>query len=208
MAYIGFRLDNENGFAGYVKIDGQNEKKIYDGLVLRVSAGMHSIKISSESAMMGAGKALLNLIDSSMGNGVPDEYAISENFQNNTLVTVDIITDGFGSLSFTPKYNTVLLTEEEVNEIEDGFKQEEKLKKETEIIEKQKIAKSNLILTIISAITFPSVIVPIVIMLVGYVKEVKFSRTYGYKPKWSTLLSLVSIIATIGGVVLMSKFIK
>lgn len=209
MAYIGFRLDNANGFAGYVKIDGQNETKIYDGLLLKTTAGMHSIKLSSDSDLMGLAKLTGNLFtDGTVGDGVPDEYAISENFAENTLVTVDIITDGFGKLSYTPKYNTVQLTKEQIDEIENGFAEEKKVKKETELIEKQKLAKNNLIYTLISAITFPTVIIPIIIMLIGYIKQVSFKRNYGYTPKWSKLLALVSMLATIGGVVLISKLVK
>ena len=212
MAYIGFRLDNANGFGGYVLIDGQNETKITDGLVLRVSRGMHSIKITSNSSLLKAGKLMANLFtDGAVGNSEADEYATTEDFKDNTLLTIDIITDSYGKMSYAPQSTKIDLNQEQFEEIENQLlaveEQEQKMQEKADEETKKKASpKTFLIYMLLSILTFPTVIVPLGLGIAGYVKEIKFKRAFGYKPKFSTLQFLVSMIATLGGIVLISKF--
>ena len=213
MAYIGFRLDNANGFAGYVSIDGGKEQKITDGLCLRVNKGLHSIKISSNSSLLKAGKLLANLVtDGTVGNGVPDEYALSENFNDNTLVTVDIITDSFGKMSYAPTSRKVELDAEQLAKIESELtkteNEERRVKEEiAEDVKKKSSPKTFLLYALFSFLTFPTVIIPFIFFAAGYVKELKFKKYFGYKPKYSGLQGLVSLISTIGGIIfLISMF--
>ena len=117
MAYIQIELAGQKTFGGYLKIDGEKQIKLIDGLLIPVSAGTHYLDFSSESKasrnMSKANAALGNYREAAFmeRNSVDGEITVT--LDENDLMTFTVVSDKKSRILGLPQYTVRELDESE-----------------------------------------------------------------------------------------------
>ncbi len=118
MAYIQIELAGQKTFGGYLKIDGEKQIKLIDGLLIPVSAGTHYLDFSSESKasrnMSKANAALGNYREAAFmeRNSVDGEITVT--LDENDLMTFTVVSDKKSRILGLPQYTVRELDELEL----------------------------------------------------------------------------------------------
>mgnify|MGYP000142635678 FL=1 len=118
MAYIQIELAGQKTFGGYLKIDGEKQIKLIDGLLIPVSAGTHYLDFSSESKssrnMSKANAALGNYREAAFmeRNSVDGEITVT--LDENDLMTFTVVSDKKSRILGLPQYTVRELDESEL----------------------------------------------------------------------------------------------
>lgn len=118
MAYIQIELAGQKTFGGYLKIDGEKQIKLIDGLLIPVSAGTHYLDFSSESKasrnMSKANAALGNYREAAFmeRNSVDGEITVT--LDENDLMTFIVVSDKKSRILGLPQYTVRELDESEL----------------------------------------------------------------------------------------------
>lgn len=118
MAYIQIELAGQKTFGGYLKIDGEKQIKLIDGLLIPVSAGTHYLDFSSESKasrnMSKANTALGNYREAAFmeRNSVDGEITVT--LDENDLMTFTVVSDKKSRILGLPQYTVRELGESEL----------------------------------------------------------------------------------------------
>lgn len=118
MAYIQIELAGQKTFGGYLKIDGEKQIKLIDGLLIPVSAGTHYLDFSSESKvsrnMSKANAALGNYREAAFmeRNSVDGEITVT--LDENDLMTFIVVSDKKSRIIGLPQYTVRELDESEL----------------------------------------------------------------------------------------------
>lgn len=118
MAYIQIELAGQKTFGGYLKIDGEKQIKLIDGLLIPVSAGTHYLDFSSESKasrnMSKANAALGNYGEAAFmeRNSVDGEITVT--LDENDLMTFIVVSDKKSRILGLPQYTVRELDESEL----------------------------------------------------------------------------------------------
>ena len=106
MAYIQIELAGQKTFGGYLKIDGEKQIKLIDGLLIPVSAGTHYLDFSSES------KASRNMSKANAALGNYREAAFME--RNSVDGEITVVSDKKSRILGLPQYTVRELDESEL----------------------------------------------------------------------------------------------
>ena len=128
MPYIFVTLGGKKSSGGFIKIDGDSQIKLYDNMLVHVSEGSHNISFSSVSTL----KRLWNRSCISDG-GLTSRMAIhqelkavdgniDEHFYENSLMTLEVISDGAGNVLSLPKYRMREMDDEEFEKVNKLYK--------------------------------------------------------------------------------------
>ena len=132
MAYIQIEFAGQKTFGGYLKIDGGRQIKCIDGLIIPVSAGTHYISLSSDSSAIKG----LNKVNGWLGNDDRRRNVYDGNitaaFEENSLMTLTIVSDGWGHIIGTPQTSTFEM-DDELKEKADKMYQEQQQAVEQEV---------------------------------------------------------------------------
>ena len=212
MAFIVVDLQKKKIGGGYLKIDGKNETRLTDDLIIEVEPGTHHLLFSNQSDLREAGKSLLNLFtDGTVGNSVAERYEITETFSERTIMRLNIVTGPLGQILSAPSYNKAEADDETLQTIAAEYSARQN--PSGEYAQEQAEQASNWFKKSIlfSLLSFPTIVVPGVLGLVSWWKEMQFFKQYGYRPKRSKLASLASFAGIAAGIVfwvLISKLLK
>ena len=118
MAYIQIELAGQKTFGGYLKIDGEKQIKLVDGLLIPVAAGTHYLDFSSESKasrnMSKANAAMGNYREAAFmeRNSVDGEITVT--LDENDLMTFTVVSDKKSHILGLPTYTVRELDESEL----------------------------------------------------------------------------------------------
>lgn len=136
MAYIQAELQGQKTFGGYLKIDGGRQIKLYDNLIIPISAGSHYLSLSSDHAAL---KAIVNF-NNRIGNydTRTNTYdgGITVALEENSLLTLTVISDILGHIIGTPTTSVIEMDEEMRQRAEKLYSEQEQAA--AEAYEKQK----------------------------------------------------------------------
>ena len=203
MAFIVVEVQGKKTSGGYLKIDGANETHLSDDLIIEVSPGTHHLGFSDQSDMREAGKSLLNLFtDGTIGNSVAQQYEITEDFTERTIMKLTVVSGPLGQILSVPTYSKIEADDQALLTIAEEYNARQNPNGEyAKSMEEQDSTwfKKSILFSLIG---FPTVIVPGIMGLISWWKGMKFAGQYGHKPKHSKLAGIASFLGMFAGIML------
>ena len=118
MAYIQIELAGQKTFGGYLKIDGEKQIKLIDGLLIPIAEGTHHLDFSSESKasrnMSKANAALGNYREAAFMERNSVDGEINVTLDENDLMTLTVVSDKKSHILGLPQYTVRELDESEL----------------------------------------------------------------------------------------------
>ena len=136
-AYLHTTVDGNKNFGGYLSVDGEKSFKIGDDMTYELSPGHHSLVVYSTSEMQRkAGKFQASVYANTRSSGaildsmelnsalknIGDGWEINVMVQDDQLLSLNVLSKGEKIVS-APLYNTVDLSQEEIEQLEKRFKE-------------------------------------------------------------------------------------
>lgn len=209
MAYIVAKLSGEKKRGGFLSIDGNPETELFDGTILKVTAGAHHLSFSSQSAVVKAGKDLIGIFTDGASDDIATakNYDMDINFEPNTVMLIDVSSDSLGRIAGAPDCQMTNADDAKIRELEMIYQDTINGSITQSEPEEKELAGTYNKLMLISVLTFFTVLIPAICGIIGWIKQVKFMNHYGYKPKHSGLQGFVSLLCAVGGIVVITQFL-
>ena len=126
MAYIQIELAGQKTFGGYLKIDGGKQIKCLDNMLIPISAGTHYLSLSSDHSIIKG----INKASEMIGNYDTRKNVyngdITVTFEENSLMTLTIVSDGWGHIIGTPTTSTFEMDEELKEKADKMYEEQQK----------------------------------------------------------------------------------
>lgn len=136
MPYIEVSFEGQKTFGGFLKVDGSAQIALLDGLLIYVTPGSHYLEYSSIPAAKRAANNLnrmvgswanstLNNVIAAAGESHAVDATINESFDEDTLLSLEIISDAAGHVMDIPKYRMLALSDEGLQEAAQRYKEQQ-----------------------------------------------------------------------------------